>query len=354
MAHHRMGVCDSPNSTKNSNYLCQYCRKSANLICFPTSLEEELEIEEIPRIGALMPNINMSRRVPDVLHMVKNCTEFLLDRTYREIHRGRSESTNPKKRKEWIKEQIGTYLNAARKNQSTQPKSLDTAYWEYMKENKNDMGWKKMVGQLQANAIRHKRKIDEEYRWTNMVQCWTSYKNIFELIRDVNICKLEEIKYSINTLKFSLIELKWKFTPWMHILCYHFLFFEMQNVRPILLSCFGPEGHHRILKREFFHSLHSTRRRNTHSGLTDVLCHDNILLSLISRGYYPWKNLNILLGNKIKEPKKGHFLNYIKEKYKINFQFNDNDEENIEEIENINEIASNSDYNPDDTSETED
>ena len=97
--------------------------------------------------------------------------------------------------------------------------------------------------------------------------------NIFELFRNVNICNLENIKININTLKFNIIELKWKFTPWMHILCYHFFFFESQNVRPILLSCHAPEGHHRLLKRDFSHSLHSTKRRKKNSGLSDILCY---------------------------------------------------------------------------------
>ena len=85
-----MGVCDPPNSTKNSIFLCQYCRRPATNICYPAVEDNEELFEPIPRIEALMPNIDMTSRVPDVLHMIKNCTEFLLDRTYKEIHRGTS------------------------------------------------------------------------------------------------------------------------------------------------------------------------------------------------------------------------------------------------------------------------
>lgn len=215
------------------------------------------------------------------------------------------------------------------------------------------MGWKKIVYLLEANAIRHKRKRDEEIRWINMMQCWMAYNNFFNLIRDTNNCNIESIKYCVNTIKNSIIMLKWKFTPWMHILCYHYVFFENQNVRPILLSCFGPEGHHRKLKRDFNFSLHSTRRYNTQkSGLMDVLCHDNILISLISKGIYPWNNLKLPLGNPIKEPKRGYFLNFFKIKYPIPFDnFNEGDDDNGE-ISNS-ELQDNSDYNPDDTSGTE-
>ena len=226
-----------------------------------------------------------------------------------------------------------------------------------MKEDRSGTGWKKIVDLLHTNSVRHKRKRDEEERWLNMVHCWISYRNFFDLIRNVNICNIEELKFYVNTIKNSIIRLKWKFTPWMHILCYHFIYFESQNVRPILLSCFAPEGHHRQLKRDFHHSLHSTRRRNTHSGLTDVLCHDNILISLISKRIYPWENLKLKFGNKINERKKGHFINYMKNKYPILYEFKDIEEE--EEVGENNkeedvEIVDKSDYDPDDTSETED
>ena len=145
--------------------------------------------------------------------------------------------------------------------------------------------------------------------------------------------------------------MKWKFTPWMHILCYHFFFFESQNVRPILLSCHAPEGHHRLLKRDFSHSLHSTKRRNKNSGLSDILCYDNIILTLITKGIFPWSKLKLNIGNNIKKFKKGQILNFIKNKYPISFpfeNFNENDENEEILIQEYN-----SDYNPDDTSSTE-
>ena len=105
-----------------------------------------------------------------------------MDRTFKEIHRGTHnilstrELNNPNKRKQWMKQQVDSYLNAARRTQSKQPKSLDTAYWEYMKETRNGMRWKKMVDLLNANPIRHKRKRDEEMSWINMVECWIAFK----------------------------------------------------------------------------------------------------------------------------------------------------------------------------------
>ena len=120
-----------PNSTRYSNYLCQYCRWPAPKVCYPTEDDGEPEFVDVPKVGALLPNIPMTNRVPDVLHMVKNCTEFLLDRTCREIYSGRT--LNPKTRKDWINEQVKTHLKKARKYSSYRPQSTDTAYWEYSK-----------------------------------------------------------------------------------------------------------------------------------------------------------------------------------------------------------------------------
>ena len=69
-----------------------------------------------------------------------------------------------------------------------------------MKDNSAN-GWTGIVNLLEANSIRHKRKRDENFKWDKLIACWISFKNIFELFRNVNICNLENIKININYLK---------------------------------------------------------------------------------------------------------------------------------------------------------
>ena len=73
MAHVRMGVCDVPASRKSGMKFCPYCNVDPPHIL---QLQAEPQLMSMdPRSVALFPNIPMFRRVPDLLHMVKNVTK---------------------------------------------------------------------------------------------------------------------------------------------------------------------------------------------------------------------------------------------------------------------------------------
>lgn len=348
MAHHRMGLCEAPNSTGETTYLCQYCRTPAKDIVYPRRITNAPTLDIQPRPGALFPNIPMDRRVPDLLHMVKNVTKYILEKTGKEIHR------NKRKQKQWTDDLMNPFLNKARKySNSSTPRSLDTAYWEFMK----DEGGINELFKISNEKMKLKRRIPlEEEKWTNILSIIISWKNIYNIIKSVDIIDIEQLKFEIGTFKNNIIKLNWKCTPWVHILIYHYIEFEKMNVRPIFLSCHAIEGHHRQIKKDFAHSLHSTKRRNKHSGLIDILSYDNIIINLISKSIFPWNKLKYPIGIKISEPKKGFFYNYIRDKYPIlypldDYESNEDQGENMD-IDLVN--ISNSDYNPEDTSDTED
>lgn len=307
MAHHRMGLCEAPNTSGESQFLCQYCRTKAKDINYPRRIEGVPEFQNEPRNGALFPKIKMERRVPDLLHMVKNVTKYLLEKIGLELHRG-----NKSKEKKWSMELMNPYLNKARKiaNSST-PQSLDTAYWEFMK--KDDGGIVDIIKISKQNMNKKRRNEIEADKWSQITNILISWKIIFNLIKNPNVIDINTLKYNLGTFKNNIILMNWKCTPWVHILMYHYFNFENSgNVRPILLTCHAIEGHHRQVKRDFHHSLHSTKRRNKNSGLFDILTYDNIIINLISRRYYPWEKLKMKIGNKIFEKKKVFLKNILK------------------------------------------
>ena len=66
----------------------------------------------------------------------------------------------------------------------------------------------------------------------------------------------------IISFKYNVINLNLKITPWVHILLDHLYEFQNFEIKPYLLTCHAAEGHHRQVKRDFSHSLHSTKRKN--------------------------------------------------------------------------------------------
>ena len=144
MAHFRMGLCDAHSSKKIGKRLCPYCTASPELI---HNLQEDRQILEIiPRHGSLLPNIPMNRRVPDLLHMVKNVTKWMMKNTSRYFIGGSIPSTKILRNKQdkWVNERILPYLNKSRSKISSNgiPLSDHTAYWNFMKPGS---GWLEII-----------------------------------------------------------------------------------------------------------------------------------------------------------------------------------------------------------------
>ena len=112
-------------------------------------------------------------------------------------------------------------------------------------------------------------------------------------------------------------------TPWVHILVDHILVFEtIYPVRPVLLTCHAIEGHHRQIKRDFGHSLHSTKRKFGRSGLVDIVDIDNVILSLIGMKIFPWERLHIQLGSILPPIPRGLLYNNLKIQIRHLFRIN--------------------------------
>lgn len=150
----------------------------------------------------------------------------------------------------------------------------------------------------------------------------------------------------IREMKDFCILLHFSFTPWAHVFLDHFLFFYQGLPRPIFLTCHAQEGHHRMTKKDFSLSFHSTPRRNARSGLVDILARDNVLLNLLSIGYSPIIPLHLTLGSALPncDLPRGFLTNYLRAKYPckppgetINFAFTQLD---TEELESLNDVIS--------------
>ena len=103
----------------------------------------------------------------------------------------------------------------------------------------------------------------------------------------------------MGILKEAVIGLKWEITPWVHTFLEHTYEFESRPVRPIHLTAHSLEGSHKFTKKSFSFSLGATKRRNTRSGLCDLIHRDNVKLGLIARGIFPWDPLKLSYGDNL-------------------------------------------------------
>ena len=138
MAHVRMGVCDAPTShISEDKCVCPYCKLEPIYIKRIQPLSSEIDLE--PRQGSLFQNVCMDRRVPDLLHMVKNVTQWLLKNTATYIHPMQTDSNRrnarviKNKQKKWIRTKMTPFLYKSRTHSSSGiPKSEHTAYWDLL------------------------------------------------------------------------------------------------------------------------------------------------------------------------------------------------------------------------------
>ena len=125
---------------------------------------------------------------------------------------------------------------------------------------------------------------------------WHCLHNIFLILKNVTGQSQNNLFLLLSTLRQNLLNLKWKMTPWSHIFIDHIFIFESFKIRPVFLTCHAIEGHHRQVKRDFGHSIHSTKRRYGRSGLIDIMDVDNVILSLMGLKIFPWRKLYVQLG----------------------------------------------------------
>jgi hypothetical protein len=268
--------------------------------------------------------------------MIKNVTLWMLRNTSTFIFESTDNTTRRQlkiiknKRTDWINKLLSTFLFKSRSNSSSHgiPQSEHTAYWNFMK-NDND-GWEKVIQEVQSigqerihSTIqpldRNSKKLINQ-TWNAICSSWRCYNSIFLIIKNTNNVDITFLNLLFNTFRCNIIFLKWKMTPWAHIFLNHYIYFETLEVRPVFLTCHAIEGHHRQIKRDFSHSLHSTKRRFGSSGLMDIMDIDNIILSLLKLNIFPWYKLNIPLGLNLKNKlPRGILINHLKLKYPIQY-----------------------------------
>ena len=73
MCHYKLGECNAPSATSQGNFLCPYCESSVNDVQH-TSLDKRRKVSPEAKTGALLKNIDMYHRVPDMLHCIKRVT----------------------------------------------------------------------------------------------------------------------------------------------------------------------------------------------------------------------------------------------------------------------------------------
>ena len=112
-------------------------------------------------------------------------------------------------------------------------------------------------------------------------------------------------------------------------------------MRPIYLTTHAIESHHKMTKKDYTLSLKSTKRRHGRSGLIDVLNHDNIYLKLIFYGIYPWERLFVPISLNC-NIKRGKLIKKLKELFPKYDFVNNEIENNILDVDNNNEISSDS------------
>lgn len=341
MAHYRMGACDAPACKTEGYRLCQYCCAKPIDIRKPKADQRIYEVVEEPKCGAGFPNIPMTRRPPDLLHMVKNVTHWMMTHTSRYIvpnlepesdshDRSKQKKLLRRRQKKWVDEIMEPWLYKARKYATMEgpdmvtskiPMSAHSAYWQFMKE---DSGWKAMslkikaigldregTGQSQNSGDKRPRDEDKP-KWNLICNIWEAWAFIFSKIKSFDNPDLCILEIYFNYIRNITIKLKWTYTPWAHIFIEHYIYFEKLNVRPIFLTCHAIESNHRKTKKDFQLSLKSTIRRKGRSGLVDILYIDNIILELIKYKIFPWEKLKINLGSSF-SLKRGQILNYVRE-----------------------------------------
>lgn len=282
---------------------------------------------ETPRNGALFPNINVSNRVPDMLHMVCNVTKWLLKQTASIV---KPQSTKKQKLR-WCQQKMEPYLNKAKKlsPNATTARSAHSAYWDFVKEGSNGLGWRLLIPEINnikeenINIFyghrRKKQKTETFSKSESITLIWENFELIF--LRACNVSPPPNNSFQIKTLieeiKTFVCALKFKVSPWVHVFLFHFAQFEVLNPRPIFLTCHSIEGHHRLTKKDFSQSLHSTRRRgNKKSGLCDLIHRDNVVLGLLSQKIFPWEKLKMSLGSPLDNPlPRGLLYNFILNKF---------------------------------------
>lgn len=141
-AHQCLGECDGPSSKKIWRRPCPYCEITPKKMHHPIVGEAVQNVKETLKDGALFPNIPMSNRPPDLLHLVANVCKWLLKWTSRSINPNYTKKMHEK----WCHRTLEPFLNKVKKLSATSwtPQSSHSAYWEFMKE-----GWPNLVNMLQ-------------------------------------------------------------------------------------------------------------------------------------------------------------------------------------------------------------
>ena len=314
MAHMRMGVCDPPGCKKIGKRLCPYCTLEPAKIL---KLQEEASpISTIPRNGSLMPLVPMDRRVPDLLHMVKNVTLWMIRNTANYVHYEMEPSRYLNKfQSDWIDAKLKNFIQKTRRHTPSHgiPQSEHTAFWNFMKPNSG--GWDNVIldVQLKVDYFESRHYLNLPDIGKNIINSWKCWHSIFVILKSSTyIDNNNNLDLIINTFRTCLLFLNWRMTPWAHIMIDHISQFEKFLIRPVLLTCHAVEGHHKQIKRDFSHSLHSTKRKFGHSGLMDIMDVDNVILSLLGMNVFPWFKLRVPLGHSLQPISRGVLYNNLK------------------------------------------
>lgn len=347
-AHIKLGSCDAANCVEGYRRICTYCDGKPEEVRNP-KVHYDFKLKENVKPGAQLADIPPCRRVPDLLHMIKNVTKWFLaktsefiipsashSRTGKDYRSSRSqrdpESILKSRREKWIERQLDPYIHKTRKDShvSSSPRSAESACWEYIKA-ADGKGYLSLINiiercgrttnkaTIKINNPAFRRKIDEELtpKWSLIINAWALFHRIFFIISK-NFKYHDDIEFLENNfknLKQIIIYLKWKCTPWAHVFLEHYIQFEKMEIRPYYLSCHAIESHHKQIKKDFSQSLHSVRRRHGRSSLIDMIRRDNIILNLMGQKIFPWKSLEIPLGKSYPYLKRGVFKNFLKIKY---------------------------------------
>lgn len=207
----------------------------------------------------LLPNIDQSHRVPDLLHMVKNVTKFFLKNSAKELYPNGPETA----RKKWVDQLILPYKKFARKHSNeSRTVSTHSAFWNFML---GRPGWRQIKnltndGFENLRIVKIKSKLPDgsifydEFKTKDVIlNIFVNYYYIFDCITHAttNHHSLETIQRGLDFIREAVISLKWELTPWAHTFLEHILEFEKCPVRPIQLTSHSLEGSHKITKNYF-------------------------------------------------------------------------------------------------------